>query len=193
MTGPLGNAFVKMQKYSPCERKEKPTILFGKDYYEMNNGKVIMKVISPANKYKDANTYHDIVQYCTRQSKCKSGYIVKVNLDSYNIANEMEQHAEAKKKNSGTRIRHIVLSTQGENATPETVYDLAIAACEHYSDNYQVFAAVHEDTNNPHCHVILNMVGLDGQRYKGRKKDYYSFQNHMRKAARKHSMKFYVE
>ena len=159
----------------------------------IRKGIVTVTVISPKGKYKDENTYRDIVNYCTRKDKCRSGYIMKKNLYTDRIANEMEQHAAKFDKNSGTRIRHIVISTRGEKANPDTVCDFAEVACEHYMDNYQVFAAIHEDTENPHCHVIINMIGLDGQRYRGRKKDYYGFQKEIRKTAHEHNMTLYVD
>ena len=158
-----------------------------------NKGSVRMKVVSPKDKYKDDHVYNSIVTYCLKKSKCKSGYIVRENLYSNDIASEMKRHAEYCKKDFGTRIRHVVITADGENATFETMLDLAETACAHYRDSYQIFAAVHEDTDHPHCHVIMNTVGLDGTKYKGRKKDYYSFQNDMRKAAQKHHMKFYVD
>ena len=153
---------------------------------------MIMKVVSPKEKYKDHNIYRDIVHYCTREDKCKSGYIVTENLDEDTIAGEMAELAERFGKSRGTRIRHTVFSfDESDNATAEDAFAIAQEACAYYAGDYQVFAAVHEDTDDLHFHMVMNTVNRNtGEKYKGRKKDYYAFQNHMRRIAHKNGMSF---
>ncbi len=157
---------------------------------------MIMKVVSPLEKYKDDGIYNDIVNYCINQEKTPHGCVVMCNLDQDDPAQDMYRLSEQWGKLKGTRIRHTVVSfsdSSEKDVDREKAFRIAERACDYYAKDYQVFAAVHEDTDNLHFHMVMNTVGIqDGKKYKGRKGDFYQFQSYMKDIARKNGLKFRV-
>ncbi len=153
---------------------------------------MLMKVISPKGRYKDDGIYQSIVDYTTRDSKCHSGYVVTRNLHRNSIADDMLKLDEEFGKRKGTRIRHTIISFEDQDgATPEIAAAIAAQACAFYAGNYQTFAAVHEDTDNLHFHMVMHTPNIhNGKKYTGRKKDYHAFQKHMKAVGRKNGMQF---
>ena len=102
-------------------------------------------------------------------------------------AYEMNRMAEAFDKESGIRIRHMVLSfsQKEERRLGRTRYDVAVMlnriaqyAISFYAGQYQIIYAVHEDTGHPHIHMVMSVVNCKtGRKYDGRKQDYYAYQN----------------
>lgn len=158
---------------------------------------MILKVVSPKGKYKDDGVYQAVAQYCTDVHKMKSGYLTTRNLDEDNIADDMYQLTEHFGKLKGTRIRHMVLSFDKKlesHITAEIAYVVADAVCNYYSEDYQIFAAVHEEKPHIHIHVIMNTVNITtGKKYKGKKKDYYRFQTYLKKVLKRFGCKLQTE
>lgn len=151
-----------------------------------------IKVVSPKGKYKDENTYKDVVTYITQDDKCRSGYIITRNVNRGTIAEDMAEYDRKFHKREGcTKIRHTVISFEdSDNVTPELAAVIAGKACDHYSE-YPVVAAVHEDTDNTHIHMVMGTTNIHtGKKYTGRKKDYYDFQKELKKVARKYDMEY---
>lgn len=153
---------------------------------------MILKIVSPRGKYKDDGIYQRIVDYATRESKCKSGHIIARNLHRDTMAQDMYALDESHGKLKGTRIRHSIISFEDQDrATPEIAARIAEKACEYYADDYPVFAAVHEDTDNLHIHMVMQTTNIhNGKKYTGRKKDYYHFQAHLKKIGRQNNIKY---
>ena len=128
---------------------------------------MILIIENPTDKYKDDKIYADIVNYCTNPKKCKSGYIVLPNMDKDNMAQEMYDLSAKYHKLRGTRIRHEIISLEeSDHANPADALLLAQHACDDYKDDYQVFVAVHEDTDHLHIHMVMNTVNIhDGKKY----------------------------
>ena len=135
---------------------------------------MMMKIVSPKKKYKDDDIYQDITSYVTNPQKCYQRLITERNLSYGHYAEDMYQLANKYGKLKGTRIRHVVVTFEKNETDVHTVFDIAQWACDYYKNEYQVFAAVHENTDHLHFHMIMNTVGIkDGKKYRGRKKDFY--------------------
>ena len=154
---------------------------------------MIMKTESPQGKYKDDKTYENVVNYVIQPGKCPSGHIITRNVNRNSIADDMANlEKKLKKRKGSTKIRHTVFSFEDQDeATPELAAVIADKICEFYADRYQIVAAVHEDTDHLHIHMVTSTTDIhSGKKHTGRKKDYYGFTRHVRKEARKHGMKF---
>ena len=55
---------------------------------------MIIKIISPRNKYKDNNIYSAIVNYCLNPEKCISGLVTERNLTPGYYSEEMYELAD---------------------------------------------------------------------------------------------------
>lgn len=153
---------------------------------------MIMKIVSPKGKYKDDNIYQDMANYCFNPEKCKSGLIVTRNLNQATAARDMQELTERMGKARGTRVRQTVIAFEdSDNATPETAYQIAKAACDFFGKDYQIYGVVHQGHDNPHIHTVMNTVHKDtGKKYGGKKDEYFAFKDYMRKTAREYGMKF---
>ena len=157
---------------------------------------MMLKIVSPKDKYKDDNIYEDIVNYCLAAHKTPTGLIIGLNLNMEYPAADMHDLAAHFSKLKGTRIRHMVLSfdpKKEKHISHESAFLIAGKVCKYYAPDYQIFAVVHENTDHVHIHIVMNTVRIhDGEKYKGRKKDYYAFQDHLRKSIRPYGLKLEI-
>ena len=75
-------------------------------------------------------------------------------------------------KYSKIRLHHFILTFKPNDTAflPLIAQDI----CENIGRIYQVVVAQHEDTPNPHLHVVFNAVSyVNGYKYHGSKEDYY--------------------
>ena len=151
------------------------------------------KIASPKGRYKDKNTFQDTVGYITRDNACDPNHIITRNIkDVSSIAEEMAETTNRSGKNHGTRVRHTIISFgDRDHATVEKAKKVAESACDYYGGDYQVVAAIHQNTEHLHIHMIMNTTDIHtGKKYQGKKKDYFAFENHIRKTAKRHGMRF---
>jgi len=131
-------------------------------------------------KFFDENSYIYAINYIRQGGN--NPYVGMVNLTSIETAAaEMQATAASFEKDSGKRLRHTVLSFhESEHVTSELAYAYAQQIIQHYAPEYQMVFAVHTNTENPHIHFVMNQISyVDGHRYKGQKRDYYDFRNHI--------------
>lgn len=132
---------------------------------------------SQNDKYKDLNTYRDLIAYCCNPQKaCSVGFL---NVSSIqNAASEMELVAMKGRKSSGKRICHIVMTFSLEELSfrsLETVTCIAQRCMHYFAERYQAFYSIH-DYPRPHIHLVINRVSfVDGKRYLDRYEDRESF------------------
>jgi len=138
--------------------------------------------VTGERRYHDENAIRDVVAYCLQPKKIPrqlvGAYAVNINQAAY----EMERLARANGKDHGLRLRHMVLSFSPKeikrfhNHTYETLKLNGDYAARYYGGQYQIIYAVHEDTDEPHVHFVMNTVNyLSGKKYAGKKEDYYAF------------------
>lgn len=99
----------------------------------------------------------------------------------------MERLAQAFGQAQGVRLRHWVLSFSkeevkkiGRKARLETLKRFGWYAASYYGGQYQIFYAVHLDSNNPNIHFVMNTVNYqNGKKYPGDRADYYNYQQYL--------------
>lgn len=155
---------------------------------------MILKVVSPKGKYKDPETYANVINYCCSPNKAKHGYIGMYGLNRETAAEEMEALTlKFGKKEGGTRIRHMILSFEIEEQKYITPYDasqIAHEACKFYKNEFQILYAVHENYKRLHIHIVMNTVRFtNGKKYEGNKKDYFAFLKRLQRIVRPYDFK----
>ena len=100
--------------------------------------------------------------------------------------------ARAFHKDTGLRLRHSVISFENNRGiTLKAADQIAQQAIAHFGSAYQIIYAVHEDADHLHIHLVMNSVSyLDGMKYHGSKKDYYSFIGYMKAALSPYGISF---
>lgn len=139
---------------------------------------VLFKKIAAAGKYHDPQAIPDVVAYITRPDKTPSGIIYGSHVDMQNIAGSMVTVSEGFCKNSRLRLHHFILTFHPKdiNLLPQ----IAQEVCAYIGRAYQIVAAQHEDTPNPHIHFVFNAVSfVNGYKYRGGKEDYYELIDQM--------------
>lgn len=152
-----------------------------------------MKVVerNQSHKYKDNNSYRDLIQYCCNPAKAI--HTGKINLQSIETApEEMEQAARLFKKEFGKRISHIILAFRpGEAASMALVKQIADQCLQYYYSQYQAIYAIHKDPAL-HIHIIMNRVSLlDGKKYPDRYEDRYRLWAYIRNVMKQHGIQLW--
>lgn len=158
---------------------------------------MVLKVIRPKGKYKDLSTYRDLTKYCLDPGKAVDGLVATVGVCSDDISGEMEALANYYGKNKGTRIRHMILSFDPEkeaHVTPEAALALVRKVIGFYRGEYQCMGVIHQNKRHLHAHIVMNTVRIwDGEKYKGRKRDWYAFLNHIGRVIKQYHLKLQTE
>lgn len=126
--------------------------------------------------YRDAESRDTVISYIQQPDKTPGGFIGCIGVDPQNIPNSMRATAAYYKKDSGVRLRHMILSfSPYEIQNPETAYQIGCEVMAHIYGEYETAFAVHQDTDNLHIHFVFNSVSYtDGHRYSGKRGEYYS-------------------
>ena len=144
-------------------------------------------------KYMDDYAREDVIAYVLQNDKTPHHCIGGAAVNIYNALQEMTLLARAFHKDTGLRLRHSVISFENDRGiTLKAANQIAQQAIAYFGSAYQIIYAVHEDTEHLHIHLVMNSVSyLDGMKYHGSKKDYYSFIGYMKVVLRPYGIPFY--
>ena len=136
--------------------------------------------------YRDAESRDIVISYIFQPNKTPGGFIGCIGVDPQNISNSMRETAASFKKDSGVRLRHMVLAfAPSEISSPGVAYQIGCDVIAHIYDEYQAAFAVHQDTPNLHIHFVFNSVSyIDGHRYYGKRGEYHLLVNSIAKILR---------
>ena len=133
-------------------------------------------------KYHDDDALDAVISYCIQDYKTPSMLIGGYGVNLSQAAFEMHRLSSAYGKDNGLRLRHMILSFSDQELKRmgtralEIVFRITDYAARYYGYEYQIIYAVHEDTDHLHSHLVMNTVNYQtGKKYRGDKKDYYSF------------------
>ena len=154
---------------------------------------VFFKKIAAPGKYHDDMAIYDVLAYITRKDKTPSGHIFSSDQPIPYvepvpvIATYMRAVARQYGKYSHIHLHHFILTFKPDavNLLPSIANDI----CDYIGRTYQVVVAQHEDTPNPHLHVVFNSVSfVNGYKYHGGKEDYYELINQMSSIVHKYGL-----
>ena len=126
--------------------------------------------------YRDSQSRETVVGYIMQPDKTPDGFIGCTGVDPLDIPNSMHQTAAYYNKDSGVRLRHMILSfSHAELTNPEVAYEIGCAVMCYIGAEYQTAFAVHQDAANLHIHFVFSSISfVDGRRYRGTRSEYYS-------------------
>ena len=142
--------------------------------------------------YRDAESRDTMISYILQPDKTPGGFIGCIGVDPENIANSMRETAASFKKDSGVRLRHMILSfSPSELRNPKTAYQIGCDVMAHIYGKYQTAFAVHQDADNLHIHFVFNSVSyLDGHRYYGKWGEYHALVDSISKILRSYGIPY---
>lgn len=137
-------------------------------------------------KYYDDDALDTVISYCIQDCKTPSMLIGWYGVNPNQAAFEMHRLSSAYGKDNGLRLRHMILSFSDQELkqmgtrAAEFVFKITDYVALYYRNEYQIIYAVHEDTGRLHSHLVMNTVNYrTGKKYRGDKKDYYSFLSYL--------------
>jgi len=159
---------------------------------------MLFKTVPPSGKYKDDAIYFTLVKYIERKEATPSDLIGCWGIENKKrISEEMYELAKSYNKLKGTRVRHMIFSFDSKkepHINAVAAFHIGKLIGDFYYPDYQIVYAVHENTENLHIHMVMNTVHrFTGKKHKGKKDDYYRFQDHIRKTIRKFGLRLYIE
>lgn len=140
--------------------------------------------------YKNSSSVEKLIYYAThkdgRQVNCFGGFNV-------NVYNATEQFNAVKtyfeKHDDHRKIRHIVIDFDPKRIllTALDAEEIAKRICLYYSNRYQIVYGIHENTEQPHIHIVFNATSfVDGRQYSEGEDDYYRFCNFVNEVVREY-------
>lgn len=148
------------------------------------------KVKHGKGKYHDNAAYGALIAYITNPKKVRDEGVIGAAVIPEIAAQAMETVARAYHKEDGLKLRHSILSFDSkENVSFETAKEIAQQTMDFYANQYQMVAAIHENTEQPHIHFLMNTINYhNGSKYRGTKKDYYDSIKHIQKLTERHGI-----
>ena len=91
---------------------------------------------------------------------------------------QMQETKNRFHKNTGNVGYHIIQSFDDNEGTNEQIFEIGCRLAEElFGDNFEVIVALHKNTDNLHCHIVVNSVSfIDGKKFNDNK----TFLNKMR-------------
>ena len=153
----------------------------------------LFKFLNGKGRYRGDDARTNVAEYILNPYKAKHGYIggAYVNMESIeSIVHSMDKIAQQFGKTNGVQLRHFVLSfLPQETRDPQEVYRIGRKIMMFVGQEYQAVFAVHENTANLHIHFMLNSVShVNGDRYYGKRKDYYIMLNGLKAILHQHGI-----
>ena len=105
-------------------------------------------------------------------------YVRGINCTPEFAKSQMQETKDRFKKNTGNAAYHIIQSFDDNEGTPEQVFAIGCKLAEKlFGDQFEVIVALHKNTDNLHCHIVVNSVSfVDGKKFNDNK----AFLNKMR-------------
>lgn len=145
---------------------------------------VVIKITSSGKSVKSIKNHIDYISRNGNEKIIdKDGLEVQSNTDRKHLASQFIDFPESDKRET----LNIVFSYH-EASRKHLLEAIKSTIDNKYPDNYYVMA-VHEDTNNPHCHVILKLENSKGKRINPNKKDLQDLRDNFSKELNKFGYK----
>ena len=124
-------------------------------------------------KYSTDGDIKNLMKYIADDKKCRH-YIGarRCRKNPELAALGMIRTQKGYKKTTGRRINHWIISFEKNVENPKIAYDVAEQIADMFSEEYQVFYGIHENTDNLHIHMAVNTVSFrNGRKWHTSKKE----------------------
>ena len=134
----------------------------------------------PENYSKDSDIAN-LMKYIADDKKCLHYIGVrKCRKNPELAAKSMIRTQEGYKKTTDRRINHWIISFGKNVEDPKIAYAVAEQVADLFSEEYQVFYGIHENTDNLHIHMAVNTVSFrDGRKWHNSKMEFKEWKQKM--------------
>lgn len=117
----------------------------------------------------------EILRYATRGGAIERQYISGVGINPNTAFEEMLSAKRIFHQEKGKQYLHLVVSCDQIMQRPSNMHEIGEAIARFYKD-YQVLITTHTDTDNLHCHLVVNSVNMKtGNKLSQRRRDFWRF------------------
>lgn len=153
--------------------------------------KVVVKITGGSKDSKSAGRHLD---YISRNNELnvydKNGDII--DFDELKMNSEMIIMADRSRSDAKKTV-NIMFSTEGKN-DPESLKKAVLETAKENLDGYEYYLALHEDTENTHCHLVVYSKSLEGKkRFSLRKSKLNSIKKSYSENLNKNGIRSYFE
>lgn len=117
----------------------------------------IFKAISKSSK--SIGGTKGVLEYIGKKADETLG--INCSNDYKKAFSQFQETKEFYQKLEGRQYKHFILSLDKDKGTKEIALKIATEASKRLFKNHEVFLAVHTDTDNIHCHIVINSVDLE--------------------------------
>lgn len=107
-----------------------------------------------------------VINYAEKRAVEKSG----MNCDPNYAKAQFKSLRELHGKNDGIQAHTIIQSFKPHETNEKQANQIGLELAEKIAEGFQVTVYTHNDTEHIHNHIVINAVGLDGQKYKSNAK-----------------------
>ncbi|SKA50630.1 Relaxase/Mobilisation nuclease domain-containing protein, partial [Pseudomonas aeruginosa DSM 50071 = NBRC 12689] len=125
-----------------------------------------------------------VINYAEKRAVEKSG----MNCDPNYAKAQFKSLRELHGKNDGIQAHTIIQSFKPHETTEKQANQIGLELAEKIADGFQVSVYTHNDTEHIHNHIVINAVGLDGQKYKSNAKQRYHVKDMNDELCREHGL-----
>lgn len=116
----------------------------------------------------------EIVEYVKNPDKNSHGLYAGAGVRVTHAAEDMKTVKVLKNKTTGRQYIHFVVSFD-RGVAALTAHAVGMRILDYYGQNFQIIMAVHDNTENVHCHFVLNTVGLGTRKFSQSKREMLDF------------------
>ena len=131
--------------------------------------------------HENPRTLFGVVKYVKNENKTDSATMDGFGVLPESAFEEMDIVKKIYNQADGRQYKHFVFSFDSNITLPiETLKEICYQIGCYYANDYQILSAIHFDTNNIHCHYILNTVNMfDGTKFSMSKGDIYDYKKYI--------------
>ena len=123
----------------------------------------VLKFINGRNR--QLSQLAEIVEYVKNPDKNSHGLYAGAGVRVTHAAEDMKNPWKVlKNKTTGRQYIHFVVSFD-RGVAALTAHAVGMRILDYYGQNFQIIMAVHDNTENVHCHFVLNTVGLGTRKF----------------------------
>lgn len=146
----------------------------------------IIRFINDRNR-KDAQLL-EVINYIKREDKLAERYITGLGVETETAYRDMMVAKKMLHQEKGKQYLHLVVSCDRKIRNPDAVHGIGKEIACFYKD-YQVLLATHSDTDNLHCHLVINSVNMrTGKKLSQRRKDFWEFRKFANTVFERHNL-----
>lgn len=133
------------------------------------------------NKYRNKNALPKVINYINDEEKTPHNIKGALGCNYHNsksTINDMRNVQKHFRNEKGKKIIHFIISFSKEEQEHIQIDDfltIGYQIAQYFPNEYQIFFALHENTENYHIHFGMNPVSYEtGKKYHWQKKDSYN-------------------